>query len=859
MRFIIGFLAVIILFGSHTQAQVPTERFVEFWNKDIKKREGSIRNNKEMGRWTYWDISGKMLKTINWWNGAKQGISEFYYGTGIKAGQLNYAKDVLSGDCYYWYENGVPKQFGAYKNGQKYGQWVTWDNLGNKRKEEFFYSNDSAKIIAAWDERRKEIKPSAEGKYTDVYKCEILDLSKFEQLKSGSEITSILPNYYQTTTENWPNNKKLREGLMNAGKEVGRWNFFNNSEVLVQQVDYANGVVDGLIITYFSNGRRETECQYTQTIKQGYSYSWHDNGFPKEFGWFKNDKKDSVWITWDAYGDKKSELMYFDSISSGMINYWDEAGKQIVGQGNGAFIDYYSNKNIRQQGNYKNMREDGEWKSFYDNGQVFSKGGYKEGQKIGAWQSWYKEGALKSELNYDNGKNTFWLSNGQKEMEGFVKNGLKHGHWTFWYANGQKEHEGEYDTDKRTGLHTWYYEDGTVKTEMTFIADKMNGVAKWYFADAKLDMEGNFLDDKQHGKWTYWRKNGEKGNEGFYENGLMHGHWTYWYGFDKIWTQGNNVLISYGNDTVVKPAGYRIKENAVWKEGDYKNGKRNGIWTTYYENGVKFHEGELVDGKESGKWISWYENEKKMREGFFKDGLMTGKWMEWYENGQKKYDLYYANVFTLNEESFAQLKATVPHDIMNLLEAIKNKAYSGKDELRKSLTTLLGDATAQKHINDLLLRAAYISVKDSVASYWFENGKIELVEHFRNGLRNGLRSTFNEKGTPVSQGSYANDLRHGTWVYYNELGRKVREENYKNGQKDGLWFEWSDRGQLLGEQLYKDDVKHGRWVMYAPDGKIQKETNYKDGFKHGAERTYGPNGNVTLQTNYVNGRLEVKQ
>jgi len=93
--------------------------------------KGQIETTKKWG-WTYWDISGKMLKTVNWWNGAKQGISEFYYTTGIKAGQLNYAKDVLSGDCYYWYENGVPKQFGAYKNGQKYGQRISFVILVNR-------------------------------------------------------------------------------------------------------------------------------------------------------------------------------------------------------------------------------------------------------------------------------------------------------------------------------------------------------------------------------------------------------------------------------------------------------------------------------------------------------------------------------------------------------------------------------------------------------------------------------------------------------------------------------------------------------------------------------------------------------
>ena len=37
-----------------------------------------------------------------------------------------------------------------------------------------------------------------------------------------------------------------------------------------------------------------------------------------------------------------------------------------------------------------------------------------------------------------------------------------------------------------------------------------------------------------------------------------------------------------------------------------------------------------------GEWIAWYKNGQKQSEGNFKDGKPDGLFIAWYENGQKK-------------------------------------------------------------------------------------------------------------------------------------------------------------------------------------------------------------------------------
>ena len=55
-----------------------------------------------------------------------------------------------------------------------------------------------------------------------------------------------------------------------------------------------------------------------------------------------------------------------------------------------------------------------------------------------------------------------------------------------------------------------------------------------------------------------------------------------------------------------------------------------------YKNGEKKLEGSYKDGKEDGVWTSWYENGQKKREGIFKDHSRVGKWTDFNENGTVK-------------------------------------------------------------------------------------------------------------------------------------------------------------------------------------------------------------------------------
>ena len=70
------------------------------------------------------------------------------------------------------------------------------------------------------------------------------------------------------------------------------------------------------------------------------------------------------------------------------------------------------------------------------------------------------------------------------------------------------------------------------------------------------------------------------------------------------------------------------------KEGNYKDGKKDGLTTYWYEDGQKKQEANLRDGKGDGLWTKWYENGQKKSEANFKDGKLMSA-VAWKPNGEK--------------------------------------------------------------------------------------------------------------------------------------------------------------------------------------------------------------------------------
>jgi len=81
----------------------------------------------------------------------------------------------------------------------------------------------------------------------------------------------------------------------------------------------------------------------------------------------------------------------------------------------------------------------------------------------------------------------------------------------------------------------------------------------------------------------------------------------------------------------VKKMNILERVESLWR---FKDGKPDGLWTKWHENGQKEIEGTYKDGNEDGLWTFWLEYGQKSGEQNYKDGeLISQKW--WNNKGEE--------------------------------------------------------------------------------------------------------------------------------------------------------------------------------------------------------------------------------
>ena len=100
----------------------------------------------------------------------------------------------------------------------------------------------------------------------------------------------------------------------------------------------------------------------------------------------------------------------------------------------------------------------------------------------------------------------------------------------------------------------------------------------------------------------------------------------------------DGIVMAYfkGSETPYTGKVYSLHPNGQKKkEGNFKEGKTDGLLVRWHKNGQKETEGNYKDGKADGLFVEWYENGQKLMKGNFKDSKPEGLVVHWHGNGQK--------------------------------------------------------------------------------------------------------------------------------------------------------------------------------------------------------------------------------
>lgn len=301
------------------------------------------------------------------------------------------------------------------------------------------------------------------------------------------------------------------------------------------------------------------------------------------------------------------------------------------------------------------------------------------------------------------------------------------------------------------------------------------------------DAIGNYVN---HGKWRMFDEKGRVLGSGEYRLGKRQGLWRRWYpeGVGEMFTG--------------EP--YTHFQAPFISEATFDKGELDGSWTVYDSQGHKCCELNFVRGERDGKSTWYYPTGVKMREIDFVKGQTDGLWQEWGADQTIKLSEVYKNGSRLSKR--IELYASGQPKRVSLVLNAREILTTNYDWWEASLSTT--------------------TVKEGV------------------DLRSGLSTTWYKNGQKESEGEYANDVPVGKHVWWYENGQKMLEGRFENGERTGLWTWWHENGQKKASGEFVENGESGRWRWWKDDGKV----DYSITFTEGQSQPAGPISGKQLLT-----------
>ena len=334
----------------------------------------------------------------------------------------------------------------------------------------------------------------------------------------------------------------------------------------------------------------------------------------------------------------KREGIWFEKFSDNPYSgdvVGKEKGKMIKGQKTGEWNSFFggaNNNDFRVKENYKKGKLHGKKLEFINRtGKLFVKEFYKKGKLIESYEY------------HDNGEIS--------EHKKYIKGNPIHYKYTYYFKNGQIARKGSFN-GKDDGKYFEYYENGTLHYKQNYNKGLIVDDEVEYFCwDGTRYQKEIIVDGKINGEVKVYRcpdqylsaeqieeRLDSKGN---YKNGKKVGvHTSYFY------TGEVKEIINYNNDGVKNGESVRYfrnlenvirlryKQNFIPCPDNKLIACRHGKSFFYNQDGQLKSKLNFKFDKLDGEFENYYKDGKIKSKGDYKNGEKIGNWVEYNELGE---------------------------------------------------------------------------------------------------------------------------------------------------------------------------------------------------------------------------------
>ena len=621
-------------------------KFVSYHSNGQIGSEGNYEMDKKSGLWREYTQKGDLYRETFYKDGKVHGINNSYTIDGKIEQKSEFYEDIeINGKKYHHVFHGVKENYKGngkldrkekYYYGKKEGTWESYHANGNVREIGTYKNNLQIGKALAYDEEGNKI---FDVNY-HIIKKDTLEIS----VKTGIELR-------------WDKNILVFETNYIDGKEDGTRKSYLKSGKIASIMNFRDDLIQGENIDYYENGNIKTAKNYysfyaVNNEKKyntvGWSYNYSETGQLKSKSYF-----DSTGTVAVHYNYNNGKLLQFSVAKAIEVNYFPNGkvlSEKVVSQySNMPFARYYyMNGNVRKISFqhaenllYNTMHFTSNGKLNFVNGSFYNK-------PDTLLPAQYTISAILAAAHHQFMPHRFYTDS--------IKNGL----YTLNYNNGKLFARMNFKDDLPEGEFVFYHpETNDTMLYAKFKNGYLNGPWLEKFGGKNVWQRGRYCNQKQCGTWTrnqisgkayeirgFHPKTGQANSiKEFYPNGNLKSYNQYDIGeYESRDESGYIISRTVALDTLRKinvSENYHPNSNILKSRNFYFNKIQDSISETYYASGKWQSKLTYKNGKRNGTYVEYFENGELKRKSNFEDDKLEGMAIVVTEKGIDT--LYYRN------------------------------------------------------------------------------------------------------------------------------------------------------------------------------------------------------------------------
>jgi len=448
--------------------------FKSFYPDGILRAEGLILNDKRHGKWMFYNPIGLKTDESNYSNGQSDGPQRTFYANGQVEKEYTCYGNYILGEYREYYINGHLRMQGSYDSTGNAGLWL------------YYYPNDTVSSIVFYKSGKSV------GRLSSFYPTGKLRMEEFFN-NEGSSVR----------TRNFEDDGSVSADLnYKYGNHTFEINFPNGK--LKEKKNITDNVLNGLHETYYPNGNKASQIEYS---------------YGSINGWFRK---------WDYAGNLTYEIPYVFNKAEGDSKWYKNnilefTAHYELDKSQGKTTGYYYNGKKAREYTYVDDKKEGSADYYSPEGILMYRLIYSD-NTIKAYSYADKTGKMVPEIPVTDtlGRIVAYYPNGKVSASISLSHGLYNGKFTTYYSTGSLLREEIFQAGLNHGYDKSYYPDGKLRELINFSYDNRHGLYELYYENGKKEMSGNYFMDNETGDWTNFTREGGIKAKLKYKNGIVY-------------------------------------------------------------------------------------------------------------------------------------------------------------------------------------------------------------------------------------------------------------------------------------------------------------------------------------------------